>query len=125
MTFNIDTCKLLHFNKCENNYCDYYMVDQHTVCKMTSTLQEKDTGVIFNNLQFNSHITTRVNKCQQVLSIIKISFDVIDENIMTLLYATLVRRIIEYSNVIKFWASYLRKHINMLEAVQSRVTRMV
>ena len=63
------------------------------------------------------------DKCQQILSIIKRSFDFIDENIMTLLYSTLVRPIIEYSNVI--WAPHLRKHINMMEAVQRRATRMV
>ena len=124
MKFNVNKCKVLHFNKGENNQYDYYMVDQHTMCKMTATPQEKDIGVIFdNNLQFNSHITTTVNKCQQILSIIKRSFDFIDENIMTLLYSTLVRPIIEYSNVI--WAPHLRKHINMMEAVQRRATRMV
>ena len=88
MKFNVDKCKVLHFNKCKNNHYDYYihvyMADQHTMCKMTSTPQEKDIGVIFdNNLQFNSHITTTVKKCQQI-SIIKRSFDFIDENIMTL-----------------------------------------
>ena len=124
MKFNVNKCKVLHFNKCEDNHYDYYMTDQHTMCQMTSTTQEKDIGVIFdNNLQFNSHITTTVKKCQQILSIIKRSFDFIDENIMTLLYATLVRPIIEYSNVI--WAPHLRKHINMLEAEQRRATRMV
>ena len=124
MKFNVNKCKVLHFNMGENNHYDYYMVDQHTMCKMTATPQEKDIGVIFdNNLQFNSHITTTVNKCQQILSIIKRSFDFIDENIMTLLYSTLVRPIIEYSNVI--WAPHLRKHINMMEAVQRRATRMV
>ena len=124
MKFNVNKCKVLHFNKGENNQYDYYMVDQHTMCKMTATPQEKDIGVIFdNNLQFNSHITTTVNKCQQILSIIKRSFDFIDENIMTLLYSTLVRPIIEYSNVI--WAPHLRKHINMMEAVQRRAIRMV
>ena len=64
MKFNVNKCKVLHFNKGENNQYDYYMVDQHTMCKMTATPQEKDIGVIFdNNLQFNSHITTTVNKC--------------------------------------------------------------
>ena len=83
MTFNVKKCKVLHFNKCEDNHYDYYMTDQHTMCQMTSTTQEKDIGVIFdNNLQFNSHITTTVKKCQQILSIIKRSFDFIDENII-------------------------------------------
>ena len=124
MKFNVNKCKVLHFNKCEVNHYDYYMTDQHTMCQMTSTTQEKDIGVIFdNNLQFNSHITTTVKKSQQILSIIKRSFDFIDENIMVLLYATLVRPIIEYSNVI--WAPHLQKHINMLEAVQRRATIMV
>ena len=122
MKLNVDKCKVLHFNKCD--HYDYYMADQHTMYKMTSTPQEKDIGVIFhNNLQFNSHITTTVKQRQQILSIINRSFNFIDENIMTLLYATLVRPIIEYSNVIR--APHLRKHINMLEAVQRRATRMV
>ena len=63
MKFNVNKCKVLHFNKCEDNHYDYYMTDQHTMCQMTSTTQEKDIGVIFdNNLQFNSHITTTVKK---------------------------------------------------------------
>ncbi len=37
MKFNVNKCKVLHFNKCENNQCGYYMADQHIMCKMTST----------------------------------------------------------------------------------------
>ena len=36
MKFNVDKCKVLHFNQCENNNYDYYMEEQNTICKMTS-----------------------------------------------------------------------------------------
>ena len=65
----------------------------------------------------------RDQSCLERQQSIKRSFDFIDENIMTLLYATLVRPIIEYSNVI--WAPPVQKHINTLESVQRRATRMV
>ena len=41
---NVNKCKVLHFNKCEDNHYDYYMTDQHTMCQMTSTPEEKDIG---------------------------------------------------------------------------------
>ena len=58
------------------------------------------------------------------LSVIKRSFTYyIDETVLILLYITLARPILEYSSVV--WAPHLRKHINILEAVQRRATRMI
>ena len=42
--WKMDKCKVLHFNKCENNHYEYYTADQHTMCKMTSTPQERTLG---------------------------------------------------------------------------------
>ena len=104
----------------ENNNYDYYMAEQNTICKMTSTPwpQEKDIGVIFDNsLQLNSHITNTVKKCQQILSInilsiIKGSFDFIDENIMTLIQSDQLQNIQmlfvihNYENILICWNQY-------------------
>ena len=100
------------------------MPDNNTICTITATNKEKDIGVIFdNNLLFNSHITAMVNKCLGILSVIKWTFTYLDENILTLLYAALIRPIVEYSNAI--WAPHLKKHINMIEGIQRRATRMI
>ena len=123
INFNVAKCKVLHFGRKDNTY-DYYMSNQNHMCKIVSTSPEKDIGVIFDdNLLFDSHIATTVNKCQGILSIIKRSFLFIDEHTLPLLYVTLVRPILEYSSVI--WALHLRKHIIKLEAVQRRATRMI
>ena len=61
---------VLHFGRKDNTY-DYYMSNQNHMCKIVSTSHEKDIGVIFDdNLLFDSHIATTVNKCQGILSII-------------------------------------------------------
>ena len=120
---NVAKCKVLHFGRKDNTY-DYYMSNQNHMCKIVSINHEKDIGVIFDdNLIFDSHIATTVNKCQGILSIIKIPFLFIDEHTLPLLCVTLVRPILEYSSVI--WAPHLRKHIIKLEAVQRRATRMI
>ena len=124
INFNTNKCKVLHFTRQEDLAYEYRMPDNNTICTITATNKDKDIGVIFyNNLLFNSHITAMVNKCQGILSVIKRTFTFLDENILTLLYAALIRPIVEYSNVI--WASHLKKHINMIEGIQRRATRMI
>ena len=72
INFNVAKCKVLHFGRKDNTY-DYYMSNQNHMCKIVSTSHEKDIGVIFDdNLLFDSHIATTVNKCQGILSIIKV-----------------------------------------------------
>ena len=124
INFNINKCKVLHFTRQEDLAYEYRTPDNNTICTITATNKEKDIGVIFdNNLLFNSHITATVNKCQGILSVIKRTFTFLDENILTLLYAALIRPIVDYSNVI--WAPHLKKNINMIEGIQRRATRMI
>ena len=72
MKFNVDKCKVLQCNKCENNHYDYDEWQISTQCaKLHQHPRKRTSGVIFdNNLQSNSHIKTTVKKCQQILSII-------------------------------------------------------
>ena len=111
----------MHFGTSQYNNYDYYMTDHNIRSSIAYTTNEKDIGVTFDtNLCFNTHITTTVRKCQGILSVIKRSFTYI---VLILLYITLVRPILKYSSVV--WAPHLRKHINILEAVQRRATRMI
>ena len=125
INFNIAKCKIIHFSTSQDNNYDYYMTDHNIRSSIAYTTNEKDIGVTFDtNLGFNTHITTTVRKCQGILSVIKRSFTYyIDETVLIFLYITLVRPILEYSSVV--WAPHLRKHINILEAVQRRATRMI
>ena len=64
-----------------NNLSQY--AKRNTICKMRSTLHENN--IADHNWQVNSHITTRVKTYQQILSIIKMYFNCIYENAITLL----------------------------------------
>ena len=54
---------------------------------------------------------------------IRRTFTYMDGQLMKELYTALVRPHLEYGNVV--WHPYLRKDIDMLEAVQHRATRMI
>jgi ribonucleases P/MRP protein subunit RPP40 len=93
-------------------------------CVLQTTEEEKDLGVWFDsNLKFSSHVAHAVSKGNQTLGLIKRSFTYLDENLVKQLYISLVRPHLEYGNVV--WHRYLRKDVNLLEAVQHRATKLV
>ncbi len=86
--------------------------------------EEKDLGIIFQqDLKFSTHIATKVNKANSMLSLIVRSFDYVEKNSFVMLYKALVRPHIEYGNTI--WYPYLRKDIISVEKVQKRATKIV
>ncbi len=63
--------------------------------------QEKDLGVIVDDqLKFHAHISTAVNKSNQIQAIIKKSFLLLDMVTVSLLYKSMVCPHLEYRNVI-------------------------
>ena len=58
-----------------------------------------------------------------MVGLIRRSFTYMDEDMFRTLYSTMVRPILEYAQVI--WSPWLKKHINTLEAVQRRATKLV
>ena len=89
---------------------------------MEITTTEKDIGVtIDNKLNFEKHMTEKVNKANSVLGVIRRSFEYLNKDSFIMLYKSLVRPHIEYANQI--WAPYKQKHIDMLEKVQKRATK--
>ena len=58
-----------------------------------------------------------------MMGLIRRSFSFLDNHLFRKLYITFVRPHLEYAQAV--WAPHLAKHINMLENVQERATRLV
>ena len=110
----------MHLGGSRNSHIKHFMkgsVSQKTV-------EENDLRVwISNDLKFSTLVVKSVSKGNQVLGLIRRSFTYLDCQLMRLLFTSLVRPHLEYSNVI--WHPFLQKDIQMLEKVQHRATRMV
>ena len=79
--------------------------------------QEKDLGVIIH-----VHMAVAVKKANQVLSLIKKSYNTRDPYTIKTLYKAMVRPHLEYGNAI--WGPNLGD-IKMLEKIQCRATKMI
>ena len=119
MEFNIDKCKIMYIGK-KNPKHNYEMSGRD----LTETTAEKDLGVLIDNeLNFEKHIRTIVNKANRMLGMIKIGFTCMDKEIFMNLYPVLVRPLLEYC--VQVWSPHMKKHIDLLEGVQIRATKMV
>ena len=75
---------------------------------------EKDLGVILDEkLKCDTHTVTQVNKANRVLGLVRRTFDNLDEEMLVLLYKSLVRPHMDV------------KQEEMLEAVPGRATRLL
>ena len=84
----------------------------------------KDLGVtVDGKLKFESHISGKVNKANQLWGAIKKAFKHMNSDIFKKLFCAHIRPHIEYA--VQFWAPYLRKSINQIESVQRRATKNI
>jgi hypothetical protein len=117
--FNASKCKVLHLGRNNNNFT-YYM----SGTKLTTVQDEKDLGVTFDSsLKFSKHIHNCASKANQILGLIKRSFEYIDQDMFLTLYKTLVRPHLEYASSV--WNPSLKKNIRCLEKVQRRATKLI
>ena len=85
---------------------------------------EKDLRVLIDsNLTFEDHIAEKVKKANSMLGWIKRSFNFLTPAGFVLLYTSFVRPHLEYAQSI--WSPKLRKHINLIESVQRRATKLL
>ena len=115
----MDKCKVMHLGRL--NQCqDYTMGGEN----LKVTLEEKDLGVLIDNkLDFGNHIRAITNKANRMLGMIKIGFTCMDKEIFMNLYPVLVRPLLEYC--VQVWSPHKQKHIDTIEKVQRRATKMV
>ena len=119
MEFNVDKCKIMHIGR--SNPQHTYSMDG---AELTKTVKEKDLGVLMeSNLEFDQHIKGIVGRANRMLGLIKIGFACLDQEMFMNLYPVLVRPLLEYC--VQIWSPYKRKHINLIERVQRRATKLV
>ena len=88
LPFSAEKCKVAHFGK--NNPDHYYLLNDHVPEKSE---QEKDLGVIIDSsLKFHSHTAGAVKKANQVLGLIRKSYNTRDPYTIKTLYKAMVRR---------------------------------
>ena len=123
MTFNTKKCKIMHIGPKETT--EYFTKDSNNIyTTITEVDQEKDLGVIFDKkLNFNTHISTKVNIANRNLGLISKTFIFMDQVMFLQLYKALVRPHLEYASVI--WAPKYLKDSKAIENVQRRATKLL
>ena len=95
--------------------------DRH---KLKWIQSEKDIGVqIDADLKFAIHISSKVNKANGIIGLIRRSYKFLTEEIFMHLYKGLVRCHFDYAASVS--NPYRKSHINLIETVQRRATKLV
>ena len=76
----------------------------HNGISIDTVTSHNDLGILFDDkLRFHDQTTEVTDKANQVLGMIKKSFEYLDSDMLSKLFTTLVRPILEHSNAI--WGS--------------------
>ena len=121
LQFNKEKCKILHIGK-KNPKNKYFIGPEQERIELTETELEKDLGIFVDpNLDFKKHIKTIVKKASYLNYKILKKFTYRDSDILTPLFKTLVRPILEYGNSV--WSNGLKKYKTLIENVQRKFTK--
>jgi len=86
--------------------------------------EEKDLGIwIDSELDFDKHINAKIQTANNMLGLIRRSYKSLDQDTFLPLYKTMVRSHFDYGTSV--WNPSLRKHIEAIENVQRRATKMI
>jgi hypothetical protein len=119
MLFNVEKCKVMHLGR-NNDRCSYSLDGKI----LSEVLEEKDLGVIIQeDLKVSKQCSKAASTANRVLGMIKRTFVLRSKEVILPLYKSLVRPHLE--TCIQAWRPYLKKDINVLEAVQRRATKMI
>ena len=123
LKFHPDKCVTMRVGKTTMQRPNYTMGSENEHM-LKETIAEKDIGVTFEkNLTFDKHMQEKINKANRIMGIIRKTFEFLDEEIFKCLFKSLVRPIVEYANQV--WCPYHRKHIESLENIQRRATKVI
>ena len=124
LKFHPDKCKILGMGKKELTHQYYMTKDDHSLVALSRVQDEKDVGVTFDeDMTFRKDISTRANKANSIMGIIRRTYTYLDPQSFNLLFKSLVRPHLEYGAPI--WNPRLKRDITELEKVQRRATRQV
>ena len=128
LKFHPDKCKVMKIhrgNKANNR--KYYMkkVNSNTEDKeLEQVSKEKDLGIITDEqLTFEEHIQTKVNKATKVMGLIRRSFMTLDTEMFRKLFTALVRPHLEYGQAV--WSPLRKKDIVSIENVLRRASKQI
>ena len=86
--------------------------------------EEKDLGIyIDSQLNFKLHIDFKIKKANQMLGLLKRSFNYMDKEMFLILYKSLIRPHLEYGSAI--WSIPYKKESTKLENIQRRATKIL
>ena len=119
MPFNASKCSSLHIGASNTHHV------YHTRGKnLDQSSSEKDLGVRIDSvLKFREQAASAASKGNQVLALIRRSFQNINADSLPLLFKTFVRPHLEYGNAA--WGPFNRADQKLLERVQRRATKLV
>ena len=130
MKFQPTKCKVLSLgNRQENEIPKLYLYSRKEdgsleKVQLEQTEVEKDIGVyVDQELNFKEQITSKTNKANSTMGIIRWTIDHLDRRTFTQLYKSLVRPHLEVSN--SAWFPYKKQDIELIESVQRTATRQI
>ena len=99
---------------------------RYSICglEMDHVFEEKDLGVVIDSgMTFDDHILTKVQKANVMVGLIRRTFSYLDQQTFLKLYTAFVRPHLEYA--VSVWSPHLKKHIDAIENMQIRATKLV
>ena len=107
LKFHPQKCKFMTIGKDDLNI-KYMLKDQ----KLQKVKEEKDIGVIIDDqLDFESHISEKINKATEMFGLLQKSFNCLDRKTFTCLYKSMVKTHLDYTNSV--WSPQKIKYIEM------------
>ena len=123
MKLNVDKCKVMHMGR-TNPGNKYFLSSNSEHSNLTTTIAEKDLGVLFDNeLRFSQHIQQKVNKGMKMAGLITRSLEYLDKESFLYLFKSLVRPHIEYCMPI--WKPKLRRDKIAIENVLRQSSKWI
>ena len=98
LRFNAEKCKVMYIGQ-HNPRHEYTMKRGNTDIVLSRTTEEKDLGVFMDpSLSFNTQVERVVSKTNRMLGLIRRSYTYLDGPLLTKLYTSLIRPLLEYGN---------------------------
>jgi len=125
LKLNVSKCKVLRINDKKIANDKGYEITENSVSSRLEVVEsERDLGItIDSQLNFGSHIDDIINKSNKIVGVIKRNFSDLNLSTFAMLYKAMVRSKLEYAQAV--WSSYKLKHIDAIEAVQRRATKIL
>ena len=124
LKFHPSKCYYITIGQHNEEGFTYSMIEDGKKFDMTKVSEMKDIGVtVDSELKFDKHINTKIETANKILGIIRRSFIYLDADILLPLYKALVRSHFDYAMII--WNPHMVKHIESIERVQCRATKMI